>query len=309
MPDKKPVDYRLAALWRFATAISVFNLLGHTLFGFEQPWATPFVALAASYGTEILLEWADAWAHGRRPRFLGSARTFVEFLLPAHITGLAVGMLLYSNASLMPAAFAACAGIASKNVFRVAIGGRTRHFFNPSNFGITATLLLIPSVGLAPPYQFTENVTGMANWIIPAVILVSGIFMHAKFTGRLPLVAAWLVGFAMQGLIRAEIFGIPWRVPFVPMTSAAFILFTLYMIPDPATTPIAPRRQVLFGLAIAAVYGLLFVFHVVFGLFIALAVVSASRGIGLHLNAIMKMRKAESAASARTAFTAAGLAR
>jgi enediyne biosynthesis protein E5 len=72
-------------------------------------------------------------------------------------------------------------------------------------------------------------------------------------------------------------------VPFVPMTSAAFILFTLYMIPDPATTPLVPRRQVHFGLAIAAIYGLLLVVHVVDGLFIALAAVSASRGIGLYL--------------------------
>ncbi len=73
-------------------------------------------------------------------------------------------------------------------------------------------------------------------------------------------------GFVAQGLIARVIYGIPWRVPFVPMTSAAFILFTLYMIPDPATTPIAPRRQALFGFAIAAVYGWLFVFHVVYGL-------------------------------------------
>jgi hypothetical protein len=29
-------------------------------------------------------------------------------------------------------------------------------------------------------------------------------------------------------------------VPLTPMTSAAFILFTLYMIPDPATTPLHP---------------------------------------------------------------------
>ena len=31
------------------------------------------------------------------PRFLGSPRKFVEFLLPAHITALAVSMLLYAN--------------------------------------------------------------------------------------------------------------------------------------------------------------------------------------------------------------------
>jgi enediyne biosynthesis protein E5 len=66
------------------------------------------------------------------------------------------------------------------------------------------------------------------------------------------------------------------------MTSAGFILFSLYMIPDPATTPIKPLRQVLFGVSVATIYALLFVTHVVFGLFIALALTSATRGLSLH---------------------------
>ena len=66
------------------------------------------------------------------------------------------------------------------------------------------------------------------------------------------------------------------------MTSAAFMVFTLYMIPDPATTPVKPLRQALFAIAIAAVYGVLLVEHVVYGLFIALAIVSAMRGVGLY---------------------------
>jgi hypothetical protein len=78
-------------------------------------------------------------------------------------------------------------------------------------------------------------------------------------------------------------FGIPWIVPFVPMTSAAFILFTLFMIPDPATTPIKKGRQILFGAAVAAAYSLLLIAHAVYGLFVALAVVCAIRGFGLYL--------------------------
>jgi hypothetical protein len=67
------------------------------------------------------------------------------------------------------------------------------------------------------------------------------------------------------------------------MTSVAFVIFTLYMIPDPATTPLKPWRQVCFALAVAFVYGLLQVLHLVFGLFFALLVVSAVRGISLSL--------------------------
>jgi hypothetical protein len=59
---------RLPGLRRFAVAISILNVLGHTVFGFEQAWATPFVALAAAYGTELVLEWADARVSHRPAR-------------------------------------------------------------------------------------------------------------------------------------------------------------------------------------------------------------------------------------------------
>ncbi|HKY04701.1 MAG TPA: enediyne biosynthesis protein UnbU, partial [Blastocatellia bacterium] len=58
---------RLGGLRRFAVAITVFNILGHTVFGFEQSWAQPLAALAAAYSVEILLELIDAWANRRRP--------------------------------------------------------------------------------------------------------------------------------------------------------------------------------------------------------------------------------------------------
>lgn len=60
------------------------------------------------------------------------------------------------------------------------------------------------------------------------------------------------------------------------------MIFTLYMIPDPATTPVKPLRQALFGIAVAAVYGVLLVQHVVYGLFIALAIVCGLRGVALY---------------------------
>src|SRR5256884_5702925 len=44
-----------------------------------------------------------------------------------------------------------------------------RHLFNPSNLGITVTLLAFPSVGIAPPYHFTENLTGSWDWLLPGL--------------------------------------------------------------------------------------------------------------------------------------------
>ena len=289
-PGRSP-RLRLFALWYFGALITVWVVLGHLVLGFEQAWAHPVVGVATAYAVQILLEWLDARATGRRPRFAGGPTALANFLLPAHIAGLACSMLLYPNERLAPMAFAAALSIASKVLFRAPVGnGATQHVFNPSNLGITATLLLLPAVGLAPPYQFTENVQGVWDWAIPGIVLASGIVVHALFTGRLPLVLAWLTGFLAQALVRAAVFGIPWAVPLMPMTSAAFILFTLYMIPDPATTPIDRRGQVVFGLSVAAIYGLLFVFHVVFGLFIALAAVAALRGFGLYVLAGLRSR-------------------
>ena len=82
---------------------------------------------------------------------------WVDFLLPAHITGLAVAMLLYANENCAVIAFAAAVAIGSKAVFRAPLERRTRHFFNPSNLGITTTLLLFPWVGSRPPISIRNK--------------------------------------------------------------------------------------------------------------------------------------------------------
>src|SRR6185369_15607782 len=229
-------------------------------------------------------DWVDGRSRDRALRFTGGWGSFLNFLPACLIPGFACGMLLYANERLWPVIFAVVLSIGSKVLLRAPVGnGHYQHIFNPSNFGVAATLVIFPSVGFAPPYHFTENLTGWEDWLLPGIVLVTGIIIHACFTGRLPLVGAWVLGFIIQGVTRAAIFGVPLYVPLTPMTSAAFILFTLYMIPDPATTPLNPVRQALFGFSVAMVYGVLQVLHLVFGLFFALLTVCAIRGLSLHL--------------------------
>jgi hypothetical protein len=274
---------RYFALWYFTTLLIVWNVLGHTFLGFEQSHIQPLVGLATAIGLQFLLEWIDALANGRQPRFAASWGDLVNFLPPAIIPGLALTMLLYPNERLMPVFFGVGVAICSKVIFRAPVAdGKTQHIFNPSNLGIVATLLFFPSVGVAPPYHFTENLTGMWHWALPGIVLTTGLIVHAMFTGRITLVLTWLVAFIIQGQLRRLYFGTSWIVPLTPMTSAAFMVFTLYMIPDPATTPVKPLRQALFGIAVAAVYGLLLVNHKVYGLFMALAIVCALRGVCLY---------------------------
>jgi hypothetical protein len=285
-PKKNP-KLRLFALWYFTILMIIWNVVGHTVLGFEQSWATPIIAIATAIAVSIFFDWVDARARQRELRFTGSLGNALNFLPACLIPGFACAMLLYANERLWPVVFAVVLSMASKLVLRAPVGGgHTQHIFNPSNFGVAATLLLFPDVSFAPPYHFTENITGLWDWGVPLLVLVTGLTIHALFTGRLPLVGAWIIGFVLQAVVRAKIFGTPFFVPLMPMTSAAFIVFTLYMIPDPATTPLHFARQALFGFSVAIVYALFQISHLVFGLFFALVTVCAIRGLSLHVWAL-----------------------
>lgn len=283
MSTPKP-NLRIAALRRFALSITLFNILGHTVFGFEQAWFYPPAALALSYSLELLLEWLVSRSQNYAPRYRGRGFIgLVDFLLPAHISALAIAMLLYPGERVGPILFAVAVCIGSKVLFRVRNSRGSQHFLNPSNFGIALTLILFPWVGISPPYHFTENISGALDWVVPAVIVLSGSLLNTQLTRKHPLILGWLGGFVLQAVGRRLLFGTPLAAALLPMTGVAFLLFTFYMITDPGTTPFEPRAQVRFGLATALVYGLLVSVHVVFGLFFALVLVCAGRGIGLAL--------------------------
>jgi Na+-translocating ferredoxin:NAD+ oxidoreductase RnfD subunit len=287
-----PSERRIAALRRFSMGITGLTVVGHIWLGFEQSWAQVVVALATCYTVELALETADAWSERRPARYRGGPVALVDFLLPAHISALAIALLLYPAGRLAPIVFASALAVASKAIVRAPVGTRRRHFFNPSNFGIAVTLLAFPAVSISPPYHFTENVAGIGDWLVPAFVLATGTFLNYRLTGKLPLIAAWLSAFAAQALIRHLVLGASLQGALMPMTGMAFLLFTFYMVTDPGTTPIRPRNQVAFGAGVALVYGVLLALHVVFTLFFALALVSAVRGAWLYATAIAHARAA-----------------
>jgi hypothetical protein len=262
-PEKQYKPDQLGGLRRFALAITVFTLLGHLWFGFEQSYAQPLVSLAAAYVTQLLLDTLEAWVQHRRPRFIGGFGALVNSLLSAHISGLACAMLLYANDRLWVVCFASAVAIASKTLFRVPVVSAkgawplllfqlvlflfllqtgeptshwipvapqwtlafrlgvlaivlmlaalippdvpTRHYLNPSNFGITVTLLLFPWVGIAAPYQFTENLGSVGDWVVPMVIICTGSLLNTWYTRRIPLALAWVGAFALQAIVSSLI--------------------------------------------------------------------------------------------------------
>ena len=294
LDTKKQMDEasrrRIGGLRRFGFAITVLNLLGHFFFGFEQSYAQPVVALLTAYSLEILLEITAANSADRSYKFSGGLMNLIDFLLPVHITALAVSMLIYANDRLWVVCFATAVAVGSKVLFQVKVGKGQRHFFNPSNFGITITLLLFSWVGISPPYQFTENLDSYGDWILPAIIICSGTMLNFLFTKRLPLIAAWLSGFALQALIRHIFFDAQLAAALLPMTGVAFILYTFYMVTDPATTPMSLSGQIVFGFGNAFLYGLLMTMHIVFGLFFALTITCTLRGLILYAEAWLANR-------------------
>ncbi|WP_331720343.1 enediyne biosynthesis protein [Streptomyces sp. NBC_00209] len=269
----------IKALTRFALSISVLNILGYTVLGFEQAWTWPLVALATAYTLEIALEAVSARVEGRRARFLGGGpRGLMQFLLPSHITGLAVNMLTYVNDRIWVMIFGVIVAVGTKWVLRAPLRGRMRHFMNPSNFGIAVILMLFPWASIAPPYHFTEYLYGPADWVLPGIIIVLGTMLNAKLTDRMWLIAAWVGGFALQAIVRGLIFGTSIPAALGMMTGTAFVLFTNYMITDPGTSPSKRTAQIAFGGGVAAMYGLLTALHIAYGIFFATALVCLIRG-------------------------------
>ena len=296
---------RLCALYGFGLLMIIWNILGHTVLGFEQSYAVVLTAVGTALVLHPLGLLLASWVDGRptpwqldepskppRPTW----RRITDEIPAAIIPGFACGMLLAPNSRLWPVVFAVAISFASKTLFRYPnprprFPGETQHMFNPSNFGIVVTLMLLPSVGLAPPYQFTANVGGMGDYIIPSIILVAGCTIHFLWARRWLVVFSWFAGFALQAMVRGAIgwsngpdhsvekLFIAMSVPFWPYTGAGFILFSFFMIPDPATTPNGRVQQVIFGLCVATLYGIFQYNGIVYGFFWGLIITCAVRGL------------------------------
>ena len=301
-PAKPKADPRYLALRNFAMSISTFNLFGYTLLGFEQPWLWPILAVAVGYTTDLVLESTSAWAFRRPARYRGNGmRGLYEFLLPAHITALAVNMLTYANNQFWPVAFGVVVGVGAKHVIQAPIRGQMRHFMNPSNLGITAVLLCFSTwCSIAPPYEFSEKANTYFRIMIPLIIATAGTVINGMLTKRVPLIVGWMGGFAIQAFVRHWIWHVSLFSALGVMTGIAFVLFTNYMITDPGTTPMKARPQFMFGSSVAFMYGFLMLFNVVYTLFFATTLVCLLRGLGcwaLYLARKARARRAAGVAS------------
>lgn len=290
MSESKPVKVRdpRNGLRTSATLATIFTLFGHNLFGFEQSTTHVLVGLFTGYVSAILFELLDATVNQRRAGYLGGGvKHFVDWMLSAHMTSITMTFLLYTQRDLSVLAFAVALAIGSKYFFRVELGGRPRHFMNPSNFGIAVVLLTNP-FAFAPPWAYTVNLHGWQDWALPAFIFLLGFRLNLLFTRRLPLIAAWVGGTLLLGAIRSYVLGSPFAAEWSIFSSVAMVLFSFYMITDPQTSPSEPRRQVIFGFGIAVAYAALLWLHVMYTMFYAVVIVCALRGLWLYAESVLE---------------------
>ncbi|MDJ0703243.1 MAG: RnfABCDGE type electron transport complex subunit D [Leptolyngbyaceae cyanobacterium MO_188.B28] len=154
------------------------------------------------------------------------------------ITALALSLLLRTDhiATMMLAGGLA---IASKFVFRT----QGKHFFNPANFGIIATLLLTQDAWVSPG-QWGEDV-----WYAFIFLGAGGLVL--KRVGRWDTTVAFLGSYAFLEALRNLWLGWTWDVWAHRLMSGSLLLFALFMITDPRSIPNARLGRLVWAVAIA----------------------------------------------------------
>jgi Na+-transporting NADH:ubiquinone oxidoreductase subunit NqrB len=156
----------------------------------------------------------------------------------ALISGLSLCLLLRTNSTALAIA-AAVIAVASKFVIRV----RSKHLFNPTNFGIVALMLVTGGVWVSPAQW------GNIAFYAFLVTCLGGLVVHRAARSD--------VTFAFLGTHVALLFGWsawlgqPWSVPLHRLESGALLLFSFFMISDPKTTPDSRAGRILFAVLVA----------------------------------------------------------
>ena len=246
--------------------ITCILLAGHLSFGILESYQKTLLAIATSIATELLL--------GRI--------FFHKWLHPAsaYITGISVGILVRSPA-FWPYALCSAISIMSKYVLRV----RGRHLWNPSNFGISAMLFLVPETVASLSIQW-------GNYLLPMVViwlLGSVIIWRLR---RFHITGIYVASFIVFALLRSWITGSPWQSEIAPITGPMYQLFIFFMITDPKTTVRSKTGQCVVVFLVALVEMMMRLHQIVYAPFYALFIVGPA---AMLMDTWMDARRASTA--------------
>ena len=227
--------------------ITCILLMGNLTFGMLESYQRTLLAIATSIVTEMMLGriFLGKWPHPAS----------------AYITGISVGILVRSPA-YWPYALCAAISIMSKYVLRV----KGRHIWNPSNFGISAMLFLVPETVATLSIQW-------GNYLLPMVIIwILGCIIVWRVR-RLHITATYVASFIAFAFLRAWMTGSPWQSEIAPLTGPMYQLFIFFMITDPKTTVRSKTGQCVVVFLIAVVELVLRLHQIVYAPFYALFMV------------------------------------
>ena len=194
--------------------ITLILVVGNFSFGLLESFSRTALAIATSMIFEVAL---GLLVYRRVPH-----------LASAYISGISVGILIRSPL-FWP--YALCSAIAITSKY--AIRWRGRHLWNPSNFAISAMLLLVPGVVATLSVQWGNTIWPMLIvWVLGALIVYR--------VKRFHITATYVVSFIALSFVRTVFTGHSFLAEVAPITGPMYQLFIFFMITDPKTT-VKPR--------------------------------------------------------------------
>lgn len=168
----------------------------------------------------------------------GTSHNVLNSLRSAAITALGLCLLLRGN-SYQTMVLAGFLAIASKFLFR----WRSKHFFNPANFGIIAALILTNDAWVSPGQWGTDW------WYLLLFAGTGGVVL--KKVGRWDTSVAFFLTYAGLEALRDLWLGWTGDVWLHQLSSGSLLLFALFMLTDPRSIPNAVAGRLLWAIAIA----------------------------------------------------------
>ena len=252
-PSQKKSWINLDSRYVAPAFITLILIVGHLSYGILESYWTTGLAIMTALAVELIL---GRLIYGKWPHPAS-----------AYITGISVGILVRSPA-YWPYAVCSFLSISSKYVLRL----HGRHLWNPSNFGISVMVFLVPAAIATLSIQWGNAIWPMlVIWVLGSVII-----WRAR---RFHICATYVLSFLAFALLRSWITGSPWQSEVSPLTGPMYQLFTFFMITDPKTTVSSKKGQILVVFLVALVEMILRLMQSVYAPFYALFLVGPAANL------------------------------
>jgi len=215
----------------------IFQAIFLTYGIFYLDWNADWLHYMLSIGGCLLFQFA---ADSIKAKRLLTHREFNRWGFSVLISAMSLCLLLKTNHWYI-SLLAAFLTVASKYLFRF----NQKHIFNPSAFGIIATIFLTKDAWLSPG-QWGSNALIFFAVITLGTIVVTRV-------QKLDISLAFLLTYI--GLLYwRQVYTLDWPMDhFIhSVTTGSLLLFTFFMISDPRTTPNHPVARIIWAVFVAA---------------------------------------------------------